>query len=183
MLSFHRHKFQQVLLDRLLTTSCQSHNSKRIVSYCYEQPISQSRRRSHPPIVLRFQDGTLAHCDLLIGADGIQSTVRACMLREAAEKSRANGRTREAKELLSGVESRWSGMSIYRTTVSAEALNRKLSRHRVLSEPVVVSVFYVTPYDAYSSHFHHAVYWNEFCEESQLCRFLPYRSSLIRKSF
>lgn len=65
------------------------------------------------------------------------------MLREAAGKSRANGRTQEAKDFLSGVEPRWSGMSIYRTTISAEALNRKFNRHRALHEPMVVSLLFV----------------------------------------
>lgn len=139
MLSFHRPDFLNVLTQHLSDSSCRTHSSKRLVSYRYEQQTSPSRRRSHhPPITLQFHDGTAAQCDLLIGADGIQSAVRGCMLREAAGKSRANGRVQEANELLSEIEPRWSGMTMYRTTISSEALNRKLSRHRVLHEPMVV---------------------------------------------
>ena len=105
------------------------------MSYFYGSATSASEP---PPIHLHFRDGSTAVCDVLIGADGIKSAVRSCMLRELAEKAQAAGRQQEAKEHLAGIQPLWSGASMFRTTFSADALRRQLPGHRVLREPLIV---------------------------------------------
>ncbi|KAH8104119.1 FAD/NAD(P)-binding domain-containing protein [Cristinia sonorae] len=138
MISFNRPDFQRVILNHL-PPSCRTHSSKRLVSYLHGTASSSSQS---PPIHLHFRDGTTAECDLLIGADGIKSVVRTCMLRELAERAQAEGRPQDAQHHLAGIEPRWSGASMFRTTFSAEALRRHLPGHRVLREPMVQLTVY-----------------------------------------
>ncbi|OBZ74163.1 Salicylate hydroxylase [Grifola frondosa] len=138
MISFHRAEFHNVLL-RHLSPSCRTHCRKRLVSY--SQPVSSSSYDPHtflrPPVKLRFQDGTTAHCDLLIGADGVKSAVRMSLVHELSASARAGGRTHDAEDLLRAAEPRWSGMSAYRATIPAETLRMRLPGHRVLTDPMV----------------------------------------------
>lgn len=134
LISFHRPDFQKVVVDHL-PPSYRLHTSKRLVSYLYG-PASSSTQP--PPICLHFRDGTTAVCDVLLGADGIRSSVRSSMLRELAAKAQAAGRAQEAQQHLAGIDARWSGASMFRTTFSADALRQQLPGHRVLREPVVV---------------------------------------------
>ena len=57
------------------------YTSKRLTSY------SQSSSRQHP-VRLEFQDGSTAACDVLVGADGVKSAVRAVLVRELADAAR-----------------------------------------------------------------------------------------------
>ncbi|THH28366.1 hypothetical protein EUX98_g5817 [Antrodiella citrinella] len=133
LISFHRPDFQKVIVNHLPPT-CRLHTSKRLVSYLYGPAASSVQP---PPIYLHFRDGTTAVCDVLIGADGIKSSVRTSMLRELAGKAQAAGRPQEAQQHLAGIDARWSGASMFRTTFSADALRQQLPGHRVLREPVV----------------------------------------------
>ncbi|KAL4249900.1 FAD/NAD(P)-binding domain superfamily protein [Abortiporus biennis] len=134
MLTFHRPDFQRVLVDQLQSTTCHIHRSRRLVSYTNPQPGSEASR---PPIQLRFDDGSSSTCDLLIGADGLHSTVRACMFQEIASKACAEGRSDDARQALQSIEPRWSGICMYRATYPAELLSRCYKRHRALREPTV----------------------------------------------
>jgi 2-polyprenyl-6-methoxyphenol hydroxylase-like FAD-dependent oxidoreductase len=58
-MSFHRAEFHGALLNRL-PSSCGAFSSKRLESYT-QQPGGA--------IMLRFQDGSTATCDILLGAD------------------------------------------------------------------------------------------------------------------
>ena len=106
---------------------------------------STSSRSGH--IHLQFQDGTAASCDLLVGADGVKSAVRACMLRQHAAQLRAGEQkgpashdaNEEAEEAMRAVLPLWSGMMSYRTTISSKALKQRWPGHRVLSKGHLVS--------------------------------------------
>ncbi|CAA7261657.1 unnamed protein product [Cyclocybe aegerita] len=77
---------------------------KRLVSYNH-----QVIRLSSPlqPISLQFADGSISECDLLIGAEGIKSGVRAQMYREAAMARGDLG-------LLDHISPVWTGTIAYR---------------------------------------------------------------------
>ncbi|KAG1818991.1 salicylate hydroxylase [Suillus subaureus] len=119
---FHRADFQGVLLSHL-PPSCKTHNAKRLKSYI--QPFRHRSRNS--PITLIFKDGSTATCDVLIGADGIKSIVRSCMMRELAECMDPV----EKQSVLSCINPIWSGVTAYRTLIPAEKLRARYPDHRV----------------------------------------------------
>ncbi|KAG2076203.1 salicylate hydroxylase [Suillus decipiens] len=120
---FHRADFLGVLLSHL-APSCRTHNGKRLKSYI--QPFNGRSRNS--PITLIFKDGSTATCDVLIGADGIKSAVRSCMLQELAR-----GMPPDRKQsVLSCINPIWSGATAYRALISAEKLRARCPDHRVL---------------------------------------------------
>ncbi|KAG0706587.1 hypothetical protein DFH29DRAFT_133362 [Suillus ampliporus] len=125
LMRFHRAHFHGVLLS-YLPPSCTTHNAKRLKSYT--QPFKGCSINS--PITLTFTDGLTATCDVLIGADGIKSATRSCMLRELAE-----GMSPEEKQsVLSCINPVWSGVTAYRTLISAEKLRARCPDHRALRE-------------------------------------------------
>ncbi|KAI0248756.1 salicylate hydroxylase [Lactifluus subvellereus] len=126
LMGLHRAEFHEVLLNRL-PSQCRTFTSKRLESYT-QQPDA--------PIQLRFQDGSTATCDILIGADGLKSAVRKKMLQEAAAEVEMQNWDAEAAELRSLIEPRFSGVFSYRTLIPAERLSRIAPRHRVFSSPV-----------------------------------------------
>ncbi|KAG1753444.1 hypothetical protein EDB19DRAFT_2035323 [Suillus lakei] len=123
LMRFHRADFHGVLLSQL-PPSCTTHNAKRLISY------SQSLEDRNSSITLTFKDGSTATCDVLIGADGIKSAVRPCMLRELAEGMDPD----EKQSVLSCINPVWSGVTAYRTLISAEKLRARCPDHRVLKQ-------------------------------------------------
>ncbi|KAG2128278.1 FAD/NAD(P)-binding domain-containing protein [Suillus clintonianus] len=121
-LRIHRADFHGILLSHL-PPSCTTHNAKRLKSYT--QPFNGRSRNS--PITLTFGDGSTATCDVLIGADGIRSAVRSCMMRELAEGMHPN----EKQSVLSCINPVWSGATAYRTLISAEKLRTRCPNHSV----------------------------------------------------
>ncbi|KAF5391213.1 hypothetical protein D9757_003074 [Collybiopsis confluens] len=114
LLTFHRAQFQQVLVKHL-SPSCQIHFSKRLVSY--------SQNRQGGPVHLSFEDGTVATCDVLLGADGIKSVVRNCLLREQADIARSDGRLKDEQNLLACRDYvSWLGSIAYRALIPVERL-------------------------------------------------------------
>lgn len=132
LLTFHRAQFHNVLLKRL-SPRCRTYLSKRL--HYYTQPL-----RSGDPVHLVFQDGSTATCDILIGADGLKSAVRASMLHEQARVAEYRGQHAQAADLRTRIEPRWSGVLAYRILVSAEKLRRVSPHHRVLTVPTMVSI-------------------------------------------
>lgn len=119
---FHRAHFLDVLVDRLPHHI--AHFGKRLVSYTRESPTG--------PICLDFADNTTAVCDVLIGCDGVKSTVRPCMLKEMAAVGQP--------ELLEHIEPRWSGWVAYRALVPVEKLTTKDGKkHAIFERPMMVS--------------------------------------------
>ncbi|KAJ8588057.1 FAD/NAD(P)-binding domain-containing protein [Rhizopogon salebrosus TDB-379] len=124
LMRFHRAHFHGVFLSNL-PPSCTTYNAKRLKSYF--QPRSRTS-----PITLTFTDGTTATCDVLIGADGIKSTVRSFMLQELAKSVHPDAK----QSVLSCITPVWSGVTAYRTLISAEKLRARCPDHRALRESV-----------------------------------------------
>lgn len=87
------------------------HYSKRLTSY---------HREASGKIVLKFEDGSTPTCDILIGADGVKSTVRKEFLHEQALKATAEGRVDDAREIISSIDPVWTGYVVYRAMLSPE---------------------------------------------------------------
>ena len=128
-MSFHRAEFHGALLNRL-PSSCGAFPAKRLESYT-QQPGDA--------IMLRFQDGSTATCDILLGADGVKSAVRKTMLHEAASWAESQHQNADATELRDLSEPLFSGFFSYRALIPAERLSSISSQHRVLSSGVQVS--------------------------------------------
>ncbi|KAH9989922.1 FAD/NAD-P-binding domain-containing protein [Russula compacta] len=126
LMAVHRAEFHQVLLNRL-PPRCRTFTSKRLESYA---------QRPGAPIQLRFQDGSTATCDILVGADGLKSAVRRTMYHEAAIRAESQHRNADALELRSLCELRFSGVLAYRTLIPAAKLSSISPHHRVFSSPV-----------------------------------------------
>ncbi|KAF9044144.1 salicylate hydroxylase [Panaeolus papilionaceus] len=109
---FHRAQLQQALLGRV---SSQVHLSHRLLSY----------EEAAQDVVLRFQNGKTATCDVLIGMDGIKSTVRKDFLAsQGLSKSPSWNPV-------------WSGTVAYRGLVATEALEAELPGHRAVRGPMM----------------------------------------------
>lgn len=128
LITLHRADFQSTLLQHL-PRSCRTHCGKRLCNYT---------PRSNGSVDLAFEDGTTAQCDILVGADGFKSVVRQIMLRERAAMAQKNGRTRDAEEILSSCNARWTGQIAYRSLIPAERLRARSPNHRSLTIPTQV---------------------------------------------
>nr|GAT42525.1 FAD/NAD(P)-binding domain-containing protein [Mycena chlorophos] len=119
--TFHRAHFLDVFVDGLPPNIV--HYGKRLSSYKQDETTAE--------IILNFTDGSCATCDLLVGCDGIKSTVRKQMFSTMAQ--------REAKpEFLNFVDPKWTGTIAYRGLVPATRLvGPGGERHRTLDSPVM----------------------------------------------
>lgn len=103
-----------------------SHFQKRLGSY--------SHVTSDGPLSLLFEDGSETECDLLVGCDGIKSTVRSQMLQDLARH--------EQPELANFIEPIWSGTIAYRGLIPVEKLVKGDTKHRTIDTPMMVSLVY-----------------------------------------
>ncbi|KAI0277466.1 salicylate hydroxylase [Russula aff. rugulosa BPL654] len=126
MMTFHRAEFHGAILNRL-PSSCGTFPSKRLESYT-QQPGDA--------ILLRFQDGSTATCDILLGADGVKSAVRKTMLHEASSWPESQQRNADAAELRSLSEPHFSGFFSYRALIPAEKLSSISPQHQALSSGI-----------------------------------------------
>ena len=97
------------------------HLGKRLVSY------SQSPERGD--IQMEFQDGTTARCDVLVGCDGIRSSVRPAMYAQLASIASARGEHEAAKALRSYMPPKFSGAVVYRCMIQKDKLPAKTQAH------------------------------------------------------
>lgn len=82
---------------------------------------------------LHFADGTTTICDVLVGADGIKSSIRAQIFREAADSA-------QDPSLLRYISPIWTGTMAYRGLIPAEEIPiaDDSSLHRTIQEPMMV---------------------------------------------
>ncbi|PPQ77194.1 hypothetical protein CVT25_011040 [Psilocybe cyanescens] len=124
---FHRAQFLDIFVNHLPTGV--AHFGKRLLSY--------SRDLKGSYTTLHFEDGTSAICDILVGADGIKSTIRSQMFRETAE-------TNQDPSFLRFIPPVWTGTMAYRGLIRAQdiPLAKDGSFHRTIDEPIMHVVSY-----------------------------------------
>lgn len=105
---------------------------KRLIKYTYI--------RENGPIGLQFSDGTRAICDVLIGCDGIRSTIREQFIQKQALSDGSSS-------LLKHVSPRWSGTVIYRSLIPKSRLATQNPDHRLLSTGQIVSIVILFAFD------------------------------------
>lgn len=130
MITIHRADFQQVLISHL-PPSTRMFFKKRIRSYTQDLT---------GPVELLFEDGSRATCDLLIGADGLKSSVRSALLNERAHWAQAEGRPSEAARALDAIHPSWTGQVAYRALIPAAKLRACNANHSVLTTPMQVRI-------------------------------------------
>lgn len=135
MIGFHRIRFLEVLATHVDQHCVTTHFSKRLVSYNdVDGPNS--------PVQLMFADGSSATADILIGCDGIHSTVRHQLLESAAARCESTGVQEDlttAEKLRASIEPVWTGSTVYRSVISSEMLAEKCPNALSLSRPIYVS--------------------------------------------
>ncbi|KAL1725012.1 hypothetical protein EV714DRAFT_288165 [Schizophyllum commune] len=142
-LRVHRADFQTVLVARLKKLGrdnvvC----SKRLSSYSdasssFDAP-SPTFSGSSSSCIASY--GTVATCDVLIGADGLKSRVRVGMMeRMVSEATRqaAGPAGAEGEALAAAAQPVWSGFVAYRVLISADKLSERAPEHSLLSNPML----------------------------------------------
>lgn len=127
--SFLRSDFHGAILKQL-SPRVRTATSKRLISY----------GTSSESIRLNFKDGSTATCDILIGTDGVKSSVRACMLEGLAKEAENKGDMKGAAELRDHATAKFSGAAVYRTLVPTGMLKKVSPEHPSLSRPAFVRV-------------------------------------------
>lgn len=136
-ITLHRRDMLKVLLENMPPSEMfTAHFNKRLVSY------SQGRRSDGSDgVTLFFEDGTMAEADMLAGADGIKSAVRASMFKSIAARN-------DDPHLLKHVKAEWSGTYGYRCLVNTEKFLSRLGvkEHLIASEALFVRPLIVRPF-------------------------------------
>ena len=109
----------------------------------FQKRLSSYHDSSAGPITLNFKDGTVATCDVLVGADGIKSSVRANMYESLASQwEEHNGAcsNERSEAVRRHVHPTWTGQVVYRSLISTEVLKKADPNHHSLTVPTLVSV-------------------------------------------
>ena len=114
------------ILQTKLTKNSAIHTSKRLTSYETENTGS---------IVLSFADGSVAHADVLVGADGIRSATRTTLFNGLSMSVDPS----EAAQYKKFIEPKWSGILAYRCFVQLDKFKEKYPEHQSLSKIKIVS--------------------------------------------
>jgi salicylate hydroxylase len=122
------------ILEEHIPSDYHIYFSKRLVSYKDSTPN---------PVSLLFQDGTTAECDILVGADGIKSSVRQNMFTDLATNASENTQAAAYRRF---THPTWSGVVSYRALVKSEDFRAEFTQHISLSSPVCVRVSYYRCY-------------------------------------
>lgn len=133
-LFLYRPDFLDVLSGEIDYDIVTIHFSKRLISY--ELSADSSTRPT-----LSFQDGSTSTCDILIGADGINSIVRGIMLDLAAKDAEFVGEEGQttAQSFRDAIKPVWSGTFAYRGVIPSSKLAKLNLNHRVIKSPHNVS--------------------------------------------
>jgi len=121
--TYHRADLQEILLNHV-SSSVHCHLNHRLVSY---KEVKDSER-----IQLEFKNGETASCDILVGADGVNSMVRKVFLANKRGIDSSSG------EALTNAAPVWSGTSVYRGLVNSEVIKRESPNHRALTTSMIV---------------------------------------------
>lgn len=100
------------ILKRKIPNRYSVSTSKRVKTYTRELDGS---------ITLHFTDGSLANCDVLVGADGIHSRIRQSMFRRIAEHDGVSD-IAELDSIQSKTGPVWTGTLAYRSLIPKETL-------------------------------------------------------------
>ncbi|KAF9002490.1 hypothetical protein BDQ17DRAFT_1356956 [Cyathus striatus] len=111
---FHRAVVQETLLHAL-PSSVHVHLAHRLASY--EEMQDQ--------VNLTFENGETSTCDLLVGADGIKSYIRAKFI------------TERIPHQLGSINPTWGGAIAYRTLLDPEIIQRHFPDHPALSKSMM----------------------------------------------
>jgi salicylate hydroxylase len=110
---FHRAELLQVLYEKSMG---EVHLSHRFVSY--EDVGSE--------VILKFENGVTATCDILVGVDGIRSTVRKFFLEK------------QGHFMSPSCNPYWSGAYAYRGLIPVEDLQKEFPGHNSCKEAMMV---------------------------------------------
>ncbi|CDO74180.1 hypothetical protein BN946_scf185043.g232 [Trametes cinnabarina] len=128
--TFHRAQLHQVFLAHIQDPR-RIHLGKRFASYTLPtDPAGQ--------IDINFKDGSTTTCDVLVGADGIKSNVRASMYTQLADAAEGAGRADEAFSLRSCIAPVWSGFVTHRALLKREPDDQKSSCHTTWMDHLIV---------------------------------------------
>ena len=117
---------QKLLASHIRDADKVLHFSKRLETYTESLGPEGS-------VTLQFKDGTSASCDLLVGSDGIRSTVRRTMYTRLADETGGDA----GEELKAMIEPVWSGWVVNRGLIPAEILSAEARQEA--SKPTIVS--------------------------------------------
>ncbi|KAI0751200.1 FAD/NAD(P)-binding domain-containing protein [Daedaleopsis nitida] len=130
--TFHRADLQRVFLNHL-DPQRTIRVAKRLAFY---------EAGTADLLQLRFQDGSTATCDILVGSDGVRSTVRSSMYSELADPALSTGNGEEATELRSHIPAMFSGFVVYRNVIRKEMLDAETVAHPALNRTAFHLVTY-----------------------------------------
>ncbi|KAF8476473.1 hypothetical protein JB92DRAFT_3051035 [Gautieria morchelliformis] len=136
--SLHRADLINILARRV--PRVHAHLGKRLVAYrdpSSDPSSSSSSTSTAGPITLTFADATTATCNVLVGADGLRSVVRAQMMRDASRSSTPNTASTSRADLKPFINPQWTGTLAYRTLVPVAALRARNPSHPILRGGVV----------------------------------------------
>lgn len=85
---------------------------------------------------LRFKDNSVAHADILVGADGVHSATRATMYNRLSTSTKDD---LTSKFYGHYIEPKWSGTFAYRAIVPAAKLKERYPSHQAISQAKIVS--------------------------------------------
>ena len=80
---------------------------------------------------------------MLVGADGLKSAVRRCLLGEKASRARSLDSWSEAADITALIEPVWSGTNAYRALIPADRLRSRQGNHRALTQQMKVKWFFL----------------------------------------
>ncbi|KAL1713646.1 hypothetical protein EV715DRAFT_277172 [Schizophyllum commune] len=101
--------------------------------------LATSPSNDDHPIQPHFEDGTVATCDVLIGADGLKSRVRVGMMERLVSEATRQIEAEDAwvDALAAAAQPVWSGFVAYRVLSSADKLRERASEHSFLSNSML----------------------------------------------
>ena len=130
----HRADMVQVLLNNV-PPSYPIHFGKKLLHYT--EVLGDDGRIDH--YVLHFTDGTTAEADVVIGADGIKSSVRMSMYDIAHRQDCSPDVEREQCSRCSAATPKWTGIITYRALIPTESLRKINPEHQAFRYTLCVS--------------------------------------------